>query len=129
MAPETQDFLRNCWYVAAWDYELIDGKLLARVLLDNPTVLYRGESGRIVALDNRCAHRGAKLSNGRREGDCVRCMYHGLKFDATGKCVADTCVPFFASGCSQTSDCCSPCSTLGMAPCFVCLQGQCIGAP
>jgi hypothetical protein len=49
--------------------------------------------------------------------------------DATGKCVADTCVPFFASGCSQTSDCCSPCSTLGMAPCFVCLQGQCVGAP
>jgi phenylpropionate dioxygenase-like ring-hydroxylating dioxygenase large terminal subunit len=40
-----------------------------------------------VALDNRCAHRGAKLSNGRLEGDCVRCMYHGLKFDATGKCV------------------------------------------
>jgi hypothetical protein len=26
-------FLKNCWYVAAWDYELIDGKLLARTLL------------------------------------------------------------------------------------------------
>ena len=87
MSPETQDFLKNCWYVAAWDYELIDGRLLARVLLDNPTVLYRGESGRVVALDNRCAHRGAKLSNGRLEGDCVRCMYHGLKFDPSGKCV------------------------------------------
>ena len=87
MAPETQDFLRNCWYVAAWDYELTGGKLLARVLLDKPTVLFRGESGRVVALDNRCAHRGAKLSNGRLEGDCVRCMYHGLKFDASGKCV------------------------------------------
>jgi hypothetical protein len=23
-------FLKNCWYVAAWDYELIDRKLLAR---------------------------------------------------------------------------------------------------
>jgi len=87
MGPETQGFLKNCWYVAAWDYELTGGKLLARVLLDNPTVLFRGESGRVVALDNRCAHRGAKLSNGRLEGDCVRCMYHGLKFDATGKCV------------------------------------------
>ena len=75
-------FLNNCWYVAAWDHELIDGKLLARTILEKPVVIYRGESGRIVALDNRCAHRGAKLSNGRREGDCVRCMYHGLKFDA-----------------------------------------------
>jgi phenylpropionate dioxygenase-like ring-hydroxylating dioxygenase large terminal subunit len=80
-------FLMNCWYVAAWDYELIDGKLLARTLLEQPLLLYRGDSGRVVALDNRCCHRGAKLSNGRREGDCVRCMYHGLKFDAGGKCI------------------------------------------
>ena len=80
-------FLLNCWYVAAWDYELIDGKLLDRTLLGKPVVLFKGDSGKPVALDNRCAHRGAKLSNGRREGDCVRCMYHGLKFDSSGKCV------------------------------------------
>ena len=49
MGPETQAFLTNCWYVAAWDYELIDGKLLARTLLDKPVVLYRGDSGRVVA--------------------------------------------------------------------------------
>ena len=29
-------FLKNCWYVAAWDHELIDGKLLARTILDKP---------------------------------------------------------------------------------------------
>ena len=86
MAP-SGSFLMNCWYVAAWDHELIDGKLLARTLLEQPLVIYKGDSGRAVALDDRCCHRGAKLSNGRLEGDCVRCMYHGLKFDATGKCV------------------------------------------
>jgi vanillate O-demethylase monooxygenase subunit len=77
----------NCWYVAAWDHELIDGKLLARTILNRPVVLYRGDSGTVAALDNRCCHRGAKLSNGRLEGDCVRCMYHGLKFAADGQCV------------------------------------------
>ena len=82
-----ENFLQNCWYVAAWDHELIDGKLLARTILEEPILLYKGDSGKAVALDNRCCHRGAKLSNGRREGDCVRCMYHGLKFDATGKCI------------------------------------------
>src|SRR5258708_28149585 len=87
MGPETQAFLQNCWYVAAWDHELIDGKLLARTILEKPVVLYRGDSGRVVALDNRCCHRGAKLSNGRREGDDLRCMYHGLKFNAGGKCI------------------------------------------
>ena len=80
-------FLMNSWYVAAWDHELIDGKLLARTILDKPVLLYKGESGRVVALDNRCCHRGAKLSNGRMEGDDVRCMYHGLKFDPSGKCI------------------------------------------
>jgi phenylpropionate dioxygenase-like ring-hydroxylating dioxygenase large terminal subunit len=80
-------FLRNCWYVAAWGYELIDGRLLRRTLLGDHVVLYRGESGRTVALADRCCHRGARLSMGRLEGDCVRCMYHGLKFDPSGKCV------------------------------------------
>ena len=80
-------FLMNCWYVAAWDHELIDGKLLARTILDQPVLLYKGDSGRAVALDNRCCHRGAMLSKGRLEGDDVRCMYHGLKFDPSGKCI------------------------------------------
>ncbi|HET7757147.1 MAG TPA: aromatic ring-hydroxylating dioxygenase subunit alpha [Steroidobacteraceae bacterium] len=80
-------FLKNCWYVAAWDYELIDGKLLARTLLNEHVLLYRGDSGEVTALNNRCPHRGALLSEGRREGDSVRCMYHGLKYDHTGKCV------------------------------------------
>jgi len=80
-------FLKNCWYMGGWDHEVMDGRLLERRLLDQPVVFYRGDSGQIVALDNRCCHRGAKLSQGRIEGDCVRCMYHGLKFDPSGKCV------------------------------------------
>lgn len=80
-------FLKNCWYVAAWDHELIDGKLLTRTLLEEAVLLYKSESGTVVALQDRCCHRGVPLHLGRREGDCIRCMYHGLKFDASGKCV------------------------------------------
>jgi len=80
-------FLKNCWYVAALDHELIDGKLLARTLLGENVLLYRGESGRVVAMNDRCPHRGALLSQGRLEGDGVRCMYHGIKYDGSGKCV------------------------------------------
>jgi len=54
--------------------------------------------------------------------------------DATGVCVTTTtttmpCIPFFQSGCSVTSDCCQPCGAGIIAPCAVCLQGQCVGAP
>lgn len=80
-------FVRNCWYVAGWDHEVpIDG-FLPRVLLGEPVLLYRDSQGRAVALEDRCCHRSAPLHLGRKEGDCVRCMYHGLKFDSTGACV------------------------------------------
>jgi len=87
MAAPSGTFLMDSWYMAAWDHELIDGKLVARTILEEPVLLYKGDSGRVVALDNRCCHRGAKLSNGRLEGDDVRCMYHGLKFDPSGTCI------------------------------------------
>ena len=54
-------FLRNSWYVAAWNHELIDGNKLARTILERPIVIYRGASGKVVALDDRCCHRAAPL--------------------------------------------------------------------
>jgi vanillate O-demethylase monooxygenase subunit len=80
-------FLKNCWYVAALDHELIDGKLLNRTVLGEHLLIYRGESGKVNVLNDRCPHRGALLSKGRLEGDSVRCMYHGIKYDGSGKCV------------------------------------------
>lgn len=85
---ETDDiFIKDCWYAAAWDHELLDGRKVARTILEKPIVLYRGESGRIVALDDRCCHRAAPLSLGRVEGDDLRCMYHGMVFDPSGKVI------------------------------------------
>jgi hypothetical protein len=49
--------------------------------------------------------------------------------DVTGVCVQGSCIPFFADGCTETSDCCSPCTVLHRAPCAVCLQGRCDGTP
>src|SRR5581483_10234734 len=85
--PGAAMFLKNCWYVAALDHELIDGKLLSRMILGEHLLLYRGESGKVFALNDRCPHRGALLSKGRLEGDNVRCMYHGIQFGGTGKCL------------------------------------------
>ena len=80
-------FIRDCWYVIAWDNEVSDDKLFSRTVLGEPILVYRTEAGALVALEDRCCHRHAPLSAGRREGDCVRCGYHGLKFDAAGRCV------------------------------------------
>jgi len=80
-------FLRNCWYVAGWSRHFPEDGLVARTILGDPIVLYRKEDGGVVALENRCCHRLAPLSRGRKEGDDLRCMYHGLKFAPSGKCV------------------------------------------
>src|SRR4249920_1151573 len=80
-------WLKNCWYVAAWDHELLADTLLARTILGQPLLLYRKADGTPVALTNRCPHRQAPLSMGRREGDSIRCMYHGLRFEPDGRCV------------------------------------------
>lgn len=80
-------FIRNTWYVAAWDKEVTREGLFSRTIAGVPVLLYRRDDGRVVAMEDRCCHRGAPLSMGRREGDCVRCMYHGLKFEPSGQCV------------------------------------------
>jgi phenylpropionate dioxygenase-like ring-hydroxylating dioxygenase large terminal subunit len=83
----TQNWLRNCWYVIAWDHEIPADGLFTRTVLGEPILLYRTAAGGITALADRCCHRAAPLSRGRKEGDCVRCGYHGLKFNAAGSCV------------------------------------------
>ena len=86
MKSASEMFLYNCWYAAAWEREIEDGKPFARTFLEKPVVIYRGEKG-YVALDDRCCHRAAPLSLGRIEGDCLRCMYHGMKYAADGRCI------------------------------------------
>jgi phenylpropionate dioxygenase-like ring-hydroxylating dioxygenase large terminal subunit len=83
----SEHFIHDSWYVAAWDHEVTADGLFARRLLGKPLVFYRTAEGGVVALDDRCCHRAAPLSHGKKEGDCVRCQYHGLKFDASGICV------------------------------------------
>jgi vanillate O-demethylase monooxygenase subunit len=80
-------WIRNAWYVAAWSHEIAGDGLLARTIMNEPLVLYRTGNGSVVAMEDRCCHRLAPLSLGRREGDDLRCMYHGLKFGPDGRCI------------------------------------------
>jgi phenylpropionate dioxygenase-like ring-hydroxylating dioxygenase large terminal subunit len=79
-------YVRNAWYVAAYSHEVGDN-LLSRILFERSILVFRGESGAPVVLDNRCPHKGAPLSMGQRIGDTVECAYHGLRFNNLGKCI------------------------------------------
>jgi vanillate O-demethylase monooxygenase subunit len=60
---------------------------MARRILDQPVFLVRGGDGKVMALDDRCAHRFAPLSQGKMIGDAIECPYHGLRYGRDGACV------------------------------------------
>jgi len=82
------------WYPLAWSDELKSGKTLGRRFAGHPIVLYRGDSGRVFALEDRCAHRQVPLHLGVVNGDDLKCHYHGWTYNRGGKCVG---VPYLGS--------------------------------
>ena len=95
---EARNYPLNCWYVAATSNE-VGRDLLGRRLLDEDVLLYRQESGAVVALEDRCVHRTMPLSLGYLVGDQVVCRYHGFTYAPTGACVrvpSQTNVPYGA---------------------------------
>jgi vanillate O-demethylase monooxygenase subunit len=79
------DFVLNAWYAAGFAEEIGEAAL-ARRLFGLPILFYRTAAGRAVAMLDRCPHRFASLSKGRRLGDQIECIYHGLRFGADGRC-------------------------------------------
>ncbi len=82
--------IRNYWYPALAKFRL-GRKPRAVKLLGEDIVLYR-DGGKVYALQDRCAHRGAKLSMGKclyPGSGSISCPYHGWTYSGdSGKVVA-----------------------------------------
>lgn len=87
MANRDTPLIRNAWYVAAKGSE-ISRELTQRLILGRSVLLFRKENGEVVAMQNRCGHRSFPLHNGKLHGDVVECVYHGFRYDCSGKCVS-----------------------------------------
>ena len=57
------------------------GALLKTTLLGVELVVAKTSSG-VVAFNNRCPHRSAKLSLGWVKDDAIQCPYHGWTYGA-----------------------------------------------
>ena len=68
----TRTMPTDCWYAPAASSE-VDRDLLPVRAAGLPVVLFRSESGAVIALEDRCAHRAYPLSAGELIGDTVRC--------------------------------------------------------
>lgn len=81
--------LREYWYPAILARKVGRRKPVGVRLLGENVVFFRDRDGKIVALQDLCAHRGTRLSGGVCHfPGTVSCPYHGWTYDAQGKCVA-----------------------------------------
>jgi phenylpropionate dioxygenase-like ring-hydroxylating dioxygenase large terminal subunit len=80
-------FLRNCWYLAGWSDEVPEGGMIQRRIAGEFVLLLRDARGDVRALADSCPHRLVPLSRGTCAEGIVTCAYHGLRFDAAGRCV------------------------------------------
>jgi renierapurpurin 18,18'-hydroxylase len=75
----------NFWYPVAESGKVKKGKAAAATFAGERIALYRGESGTVHALEDRCAHRQVPLSMGVVEGDILRCCYHAWAYRGDGR--------------------------------------------
>ncbi|HLY64869.1 MAG TPA: Rieske 2Fe-2S domain-containing protein [Chloroflexota bacterium] len=80
-------YLRNYWQPVYRAKDLQPGQTVPIQIMSDRFTLYRGEGGAAHLVAFRCAHRGTQLSSGWVEDDCIRCLYHGWKYESSGQCV------------------------------------------
>ncbi|WP_435280965.1 Rieske 2Fe-2S domain-containing protein [Streptomyces koelreuteriae] len=73
------------WYPVALSRRVRSKRVVATAFAGERIALYRGESGTVHALEDRCAHRQVPLSMGVVEGDTLRCCYHAWAYRGDGR--------------------------------------------
>jgi phthalate 4,5-dioxygenase len=82
------ELMRRYWLPAVYSWELEpDGRPIRVRLLGEDLIAFRDSEGKPAFIAENCPHRGASLFFGRNEEAGLRCVYHGWKFDTSGRCV------------------------------------------
>ncbi|MCH0542464.1 aromatic ring-hydroxylating dioxygenase subunit alpha [Streptomyces sp. MUM 203J] len=83
------------WYPVALSRKVRRGRAAGAAFAGERIALYRGESGAVHALEDRCAHRQVPLSMGVVEGETLRCCYHAWAYRGDGRISQ---IPYLARG-------------------------------
>jgi len=82
MAEETYP-----WHPVALGVDVPAGVARAVILDGTEIVVWRGTDGQVHAWDDRCPHRGMRLSFGFVRGNSLNCLYHGWEYEGSSRCV------------------------------------------
>lgn len=80
------NLLRRYWMPIAISAE-VQERPVAKRLLGEDLVVFRGGDGKVGVFDRHCPHRRADLAVGVPEEHGLRCGYHGWMFSPDGQCI------------------------------------------
>lgn len=78
--------VRLTWIAVALSKDIPPGVAVPSHVMDQELVVWRSASGQIKIWNDRCPHRGMRLSHGFVRGETLNCIYHGWQYGATGGC-------------------------------------------
>jgi phenylpropionate dioxygenase-like ring-hydroxylating dioxygenase large terminal subunit len=80
--------LKNYWYIIAESTALKANQVLARQILDEWLVVFRGSDNKPCVMRDKCLHRCARLSKGEVVKGLLTCPYHGWVYNGQGQLVS-----------------------------------------
>jgi phthalate 4,5-dioxygenase oxygenase subunit len=82
------NLVRQYWLPVLESRDLApDGRPFRMRVLGESLIAFRDTQGNVGLLNEFCRHRNASLYWSRNEENGIRCVYHGWKYDTSGRCV------------------------------------------
>ena len=76
----------DSWHPVGLSHSIEAGSSAGTRLFDQELVVWRDNNGVAHVWEDRCPHRGMKLSFGFVRGDHITCLYHGWQYNSGGHC-------------------------------------------
>lgn len=75
------------WIPLALSRDVPEGATRAVIVDGEERVLWRAADGSIQVWEDRCPHRGMRLSLGFVRGNSLNCLYHGWEYESGARCI------------------------------------------
>ena len=77
------------WFPVAASQELVRRHVFQTELFEHELAVWRADDGQVNVWENRCPHRGSRLTLGCNLGEELRCQYHGWRYaSGSGRCTS-----------------------------------------
>ncbi|NBB46687.1 Rieske 2Fe-2S domain-containing protein [Rhizobium sp. CRIBSB] len=76
----------SLWIPVALSADIEAGTSAGTLVNGEERVVWRDNKGEIHVWEDRCPHRGMRMSFGFVRGDHIACLYHGWRYDTGGQC-------------------------------------------